>query len=151
MCTVERFVDQFHHGYSDLQLASSPVHQNIKDRIVASTERDTIHILRTLQNTTRVFKNKISVEVVRIEKQPGGAKFEDVRDLVAGNRGRQVYELGDPDYGIWSAGVAVGLIRDIPTCEELLRRFEREVEGIISGLASTVIVEQQCSVSKAKL
>ncbi|KAF9454713.1 2-nitropropane dioxygenase [Macrolepiota fuliginosa MF-IS2] len=129
----------------------SPIHQNIKDKIVASTERDTIHIFRTLHNTARVYKNKVSMEVVRIERQPGGAKFEDVKDLVAGSRGRQVYELGDPDYGIWSAGIAAGLINDIPTCEELLRRLEREVEGVVSHLASVVSVQQQCPVSKAKL
>lgn len=133
MCTVE-----------------SPIHQNIKDKIVASTERDTIHIFRTLRNTSRVFKNKVAVEVVETENRPGGAKFEDVRELVAGSRGRKVYELGDPEYGIWSASIAVGLINDIPTCEELLRRLDKEVEDIIGGLPSIVGV-QQCPVSKAKL
>ena len=56
-----------------------------------------------------------------------------------------MYETGDVDAGIWSAGIAVGLIKDIPTCEELLRRIEREAEGTIDGLA-----EMKTSV-KAKL
>lgn len=116
MCTVE-----------------SPIHQNIKDKIVASTERDTIHIFRTLHNTARVYKNKVAMEVVAIERQ-GGAKFEDVKNLVSGIRGKKVYELGDSDYGIWSAGVSVGLITDIPTCHTLLLRLEREVEAIIGEL-----------------
>ncbi|KAF9478200.1 inosine monophosphate dehydrogenase [Pholiota conissans] len=129
MCTVE-----------------SPIHQNIKDKIVASSERDTVHIFRTLHNTARVYKNKVAMEVVAIERR-GNAKFEDVRDLVSGARGRQVYEKGDPDAGIWSAGVAVGLINDVPTCEELLRRLEREVAEIIGGL-QTVVVSPD---AKAKL
>ncbi|KAF9561813.1 inosine monophosphate dehydrogenase [Agrocybe pediades] len=116
MCTVE-----------------SPIHQNIKEKIVASTERDTVHIFRTLHNTARVYKNKVSMEVVAIEKR-GNAKFEDVKDLVSGARGRLVYEKGDPDAGIWSAGITIGLINDIPTCEELLRRFETEAEEIVGGL-----------------
>ncbi|KAJ3510585.1 hypothetical protein NMY22_g15935 [Coprinellus aureogranulatus] len=120
MCTVE-----------------SPIHQNIKDKIVASTERDTVHIFRTLHNTARVFKNKVSMEVVAIEKR-GNAKFEDVKDLVSGARGRQVYELGDPDYGIWTAGIAMGLINDIPTCKELVERLEKETTEIVGGLAQTV-------------
>ncbi|KAJ3547755.1 hypothetical protein NMY22_g1545 [Coprinellus aureogranulatus] len=120
MCTVE-----------------SPIHQNIKDKIVASTERDTVHIFRTLHNTARVFKNKVSMEVVAIEKR-GNAKFEDVKDLVSGARGRQVYELGDPDYGIWTAGIAMGLINDIPTCKELVERLEKETTEIVGGLAHTV-------------
>ena len=74
-------------------------------------------------------------EVVAIERRPGGAKFEDVRELVAGARGRQVYEQGDVDRGIWSAGISIGLINDIPTCEELLERIEREAEAVIEDLS----------------
>ncbi|KAG2361536.1 hypothetical protein BDR07DRAFT_1377209 [Suillus spraguei] len=121
MCTVE-----------------SPIHQNIKEKIVASTEYDTTHIFRTLNNTSRVFKNVVSQQVVTIERRPGGAKFEDVRDLVSGARGRVVFEKGDPDYGIWTAGLVLGLIKDIPTCEELLSRIEREAEEIIGGMAKLV-------------
>lgn len=121
MCTVE-----------------SPIHQNIKEKIVASTEYDTTHIFRTLNNTSRVFKNVVSQQVVTIERRPGGAKFEDVRDLVSGARGRIVFENGDPDYGIWTAGLVLGLIKDIPTCEELLSRIEREAEEIIDGMAKLV-------------
>ncbi|KAI8976660.1 putative 2-Nitropropane dioxygenase [Trametes punicea] len=117
MCTVE-----------------SPIHQNIKDKIVASTERDTVHIFRTLHNTARVYKNAVAQQVVALERRPGGAKFEDVRDLVSGQRGRLVYEKGDPDYGIWTAGIVMGLIKDCPTCEELLARIEREAEEVIGEL-----------------
>lgn len=120
--------------------AYRPIHQNIKDKIVASTERDTIHIFRTLHNTARVYKNKVAMEVVGIEKR-GNAKFSDVQHLVSGARGRVVYEKGDPDYGIWSAGIAVGLIGDIPTCDELLRRLERDVEGIVRGLNTIVLAK----------
>jgi NAD(P)H-dependent flavin oxidoreductase YrpB (nitropropane dioxygenase family) len=119
-------------------ISHSPIHQNIKDKIVASTETDTVHIFRTLQNTARVFKNKVALEVVAIEHRPGGVRFEDVRELVSGARGRKVYEEGDPDYGIWSAGIAVGLIGDVPTCRELVGRLEREVEEIVGQLGRLV-------------
>lgn len=123
MCTVE-----------------SPIHQAIKEKIVASTERDTTHIFRTLHNTARVYKNKVSMAVVEIEKK-GNAKFEDVRELVSGARGRKVYELGDPDYGIWSAGIAMGLINDIPTCKDLVERLERETQEIVAQNARLVGLE----------
>lgn len=125
-------------GTRFLCTVESPIHQNIKEKMVASNETDTIHIFRTLNNTARVFKNAVSTQVVAIEKRPGGAKFEDVRELVAGARGRMVYENGDPDYGIWTAGISVGLIKDIPTCEELLSRIEREAEEIIGGMTKLV-------------
>jgi NADH:quinone reductase (non-electrogenic) len=77
----------------------SPIHHTIKESIVKATEKDTSLMFRTLHNTARVFKNKVSMEVVAIEKK-GGAKFEDIKHLVSGERGRQVYTNGDPDFGI---------------------------------------------------
>lgn len=121
MCTVE-----------------SPIHQKVKEQIVANDERQTNLIFRTMHNTARVAKNAVSDEVVAIERR-GGAKFEDVKDLVAGARGRVVYEQGDPDYGIWSAGMVQGLIHDIPTCAELISRMVREAEEIIQGRLAGVV------------
>lgn len=83
-----------------------------------------------------------------MERRPGGAKFEELRDLVSGARGKVVYEVGDPDYGIWSAGIAMGLIHDIPTCEELLQRIEREATGIIDQMAA---FKRSPNLTKSKL
>lgn len=114
MCTVE-----------------SPIHQAIKEKIVAASERDTVLMFRTMHNTARVFKNDVSKQVVEIEKKPN-AKFEDIQHLVSGQRGREVYTKGDPEYGVWSAGQVVGLIDDIPTCDVLLERMVKEAEQIIT-------------------
>ncbi len=89
----------------------------------------------------------MSKEVVATERRPGGAKFEDVRHLVSGARGKVVYESGDPDYGIWSAGISIGLINDCPTCEELVSRIEREAEEVIDRLAKLKVDNKE----KAKL
>jgi NADH:quinone reductase (non-electrogenic) len=113
MCTVE-----------------SPVHQKVKEQIVANNERSTALILRTLRNTSRVARNAVSGEVVSIEGA-GGAKIEDLAHLVSGKRGRLVFETGDVDCGIWSAGMSQGLIHDIPTCKELVARIVSEAESII--------------------
>jgi NAD(P)H-dependent flavin oxidoreductase YrpB (nitropropane dioxygenase family) len=110
----------------------APIHQKVKEALVANDERATDMIFRTMHNSSRVARNKISQEVVAIE-QRGGAKFEDVRDLVAGTRGGKVYDTGDTDYGIWSAGQTQGLIHDIPTCKELMERIVSEAEAIIRG------------------
>ncbi|MCC8977689.1 NAD(P)H-dependent flavin oxidoreductase [Bradyrhizobium acaciae] len=107
----------------------SPIHQLVKERIVANDERETELIFRTMRNTSRVAKNVISTKVVQMEKE--GAKFEDVRELVAGARGKMVYATGDADEGIWSAGQVQGLIHDIPSCAELISRIVGEAEAII--------------------
>ena len=101
----------------------------MKERIVANDERETELIFRTMRNTSRVAKNPISTQVVAREKE--GATFDQVRDLVAGARGKQVYATGDWQDGIWSAGQVQGLIHDIPTCAELVSRIMRDAEAII--------------------
>jgi nitronate monooxygenase len=91
-----------------------------------------------MHNTSRVARNDISRQVVELERS--GAKFEDVRELVAGTRGRLVSETGDPYHGIWSAGQVQGLIHDIPTCAELVSRIVTEAEAIIKGRLARFVV-----------
>ena len=108
----------------------APIHEKVKQALVDNDERATDMIFRTMHNSSRVARNAISQQVVEIEKR-GGAKFEDVRDLVAGTRGGKVYDTGDTDYGIWSAGQTQGLIHDIPTCKELIDHIMTEAQAII--------------------
>jgi len=102
----------------------APIHENIKQALVAATERDTRLIFRTLNNTARVFRNQISDEVVAAERK--GARFEDIRHLVAGARGRAALESGDVNGGVVAAGMVIGLIDDIPDCQTLIQRMVRE-------------------------
>jgi nitronate monooxygenase len=86
-----------------------------------------------------VARNAVSQEVVAIEKK-GGAKIEDIAHLVSGQRGKVVYEQGDPDHGIWSAGMVQGLINDIPTCKDLVERIVREAETLIRNRLDRAII-----------
>lgn len=117
----------------------APLHDAIKQAMVAATERDTRIIFKPFRNTARVFRNMVSEEVVAIEKR-GGVTFDDVRDLVAGVRGRAAMESGDVDGGLLWAGQSVGLIDDIPSCADLIERIVRDcrmalarAEGLAAG------------------
>jgi nitronate monooxygenase len=114
----------------------SPIHQNIKEAIVAATERDTELIFRPLRNTARVASNAVSREVVEILND--GGQFDQVRDLVSGARGKTVYELGDPEAGVWSVGTCQGLIDDIPSAGDLVTRIVREADDLIGRLSTMV-------------
>ncbi|ONH29844.1 NAD(P)H-dependent flavin oxidoreductase [Pseudofrankia asymbiotica] len=108
----------------------SPVADEVKRRIVAATELDTNLIFRPLRNTARVAKNSVSDEVVRVLAD--GGSFADVRDLVAGSRGRLVFENGDLDAGIWGVGLAQGLIRDVPPAGEIVTRVVQEAHAVLA-------------------
>ncbi|WP_454194286.1 NAD(P)H-dependent flavin oxidoreductase [Nocardia sp. Marseille-Q1738] len=130
--------DGVNMGTRFLCTQESSIDPKVKERIVANSERDTQLIFRTMRNTARVADNEISRKVVEIEKS--GGTFDDVRDLVAGARGRRVFEEGDLDAGIWSVGLCQGLIHDIPTCAELIGRMVTEAEELITArLAETVV------------
>ncbi len=109
----------------------APVHQNVKDAIVAASELDTRLVMRPLRNTERVMVNDAVEELLRKEKELGDKlKFEDIIEQVAGVYPRIMLE-GDMDAGAWSCGMVCGLINDIPTCDELISRIMTEADTII--------------------
>ena len=107
----------------------APIHDNIKQAIVANDERATELLFRSYRNTARVAKNGVAIEAVRIERE--GNPFEAIAHLVKGARGREGLENGDPEHGIWSAGMVQGLIHDVPSVRELVDRIVHEAEAII--------------------
>ena len=124
--------DGINMGTRFMATQEAPIHDKVKQAMVEASELDTALIYRTLRNTARVFRNDIVEQVLEIESRPGQTNFEDIRELVKGVRGREVYSRGDLDHGVWSAGMVVGLIDDVPTCRELLDRIVGEAETIIA-------------------
>jgi len=111
----------------------APVHENVKQAIVAATELDTRLIMRPLRNTERVLRNPAVDRLLEKERTLGNRiKFEDIIDEVAGVYPRIMTE-GLMDAGAWSCGMVAGLIHDVPTVKELVDRIMREAESIISG------------------
>ncbi|HMJ37860.1 MAG TPA: nitronate monooxygenase family protein [Baekduia sp.] len=117
--------------------AESPIHHDVKQRMVAHDERDSDVIFRPFRNTARVARNAISQRVLEIERT--GGTFDDVRHLVSGARGREVYATGDTDRGIWWAGASQGLIHDVPTVAELVQRIVGEAAATVQGRLRDVL------------
>lgn len=115
------------------------IHDNVKQAYVENDERGSFLIFRNFKNTARVGKSEVSEEVVRRLSLPD-AKFEDVKDLVAGTAGRELLQTGDMSKGVFWAGMVQGLIDDIPTCQELLDRIIAEAEDILDDRISAMRV-----------
>ncbi|AWL99913.1 NAD(P)H-dependent flavin oxidoreductase [Bradyrhizobium amphicarpaeae] len=109
----------------------APVHQNVKNALVAATELDTRLIMRSLRNTERVLRNANVDRLIEIEREKGDKlKIDDIHDQVAGVYPQIMLE-GKMDAGAWSCGMVAGLIHDIPSCKELVDRIMSEAEQII--------------------
>jgi NAD(P)H-dependent flavin oxidoreductase YrpB (nitropropane dioxygenase family) len=119
----------------------APIHDRVKQFIVANDERGTNLIFRKFHNTGRVAKNSISDQVVAISMRDD-ARFEDIRHLVSGARGREALETGDLDAGLVWAGQVQGLINDIPTCADLIDRIVRDAQGIITARLAEMVSDR---------
>ena len=121
--------------------AEAPIHDGIKQAMIENDERATELLFRSYRNTARVAKNSVAIEAVRIERE--GKPFESIAHLVRGARGHEGLVNGDPEHGIWTAGMVQGLIHDIPTVKQLIERIVSEAEAIIDGRLRKAIGQLQ--------
>ena len=125
--------DGINMGTRFIATKEAPVHQNVKEALVAASELDTTLIMRPLRNTERVLKNEAVERIQQKEKELGdNIKINDIMDEVAGVYPK-IMSDGDMDAGAWSCGMVAGLIHDIPTCEELVGGMVKEAEEIIAS------------------
>ncbi len=125
--------DGINMGSRFMATKEAPIHDNVKQAMVEADEMNTQLTNRALRNTSRVFKNEISDKILEIEREKGAdLKIEDLAEYLSGQRGKIVFEEGRVDHGIWSAGMVVGLINDVPSCAELISRIVTEAEEIIA-------------------
>lgn len=120
-------------GTRFMATVEAPIHQNVKNAIVAASELDTRLIMRPLRNTERVLNNPAVERVLAIEAAKGrDTEFQDIAADVAGVYPKVMVD-GDVDIGAWSCGMVAGLIHDIPTCQHLIDRIMTQAEAIIRG------------------
>ncbi len=125
--------DGINMGTRFIATKEAPVHDNVKQALIAASELDTRLIMRPFRNTERVLTNAAVERLLEKERTLGkDITFEDIAPEVAG-----VYPLilaeGEMDAGAWSCGMVAGLIHDIPTCQELIDRIMAEANDIIHG------------------
>ena len=123
--------DGMNMGTRFMATVEAPIHQNVKDAIVAASELDTRLIMRPLRNTERVLNNLAVERVLAVEKAKGSdIAFDDILADVAGVYPKVMID-GDMDVGAWSCGMVAGLIHDIPTCKDLIDGIIAEAEVLI--------------------
>ena len=124
--------DGINMGTRFVATQEAPVHDNVKQAIVAATELDTRLVMRPLRNTERVLTNAGVDRLLQKEKEKGASiRFEDIAPEVAGVYPR-VMQQGDMDAGAWSCGMVAGLIRDVPTVKQLIDDIMLQADGLIA-------------------
>jgi NADH:quinone reductase (non-electrogenic) len=131
--------DGMNMGTRFIATKEAPVHERVKEAIVAASELDTRLVMRPLRNTERVLKNAAVDRLLKKERELGpNIKFEDIAEEVAGVY-PAIMQRGEMEIGAWSCGMVAGLIRDVPTCKELIDRIMAEANEIIRGRLSGLV------------
>jgi len=119
-------------GTRFLATREAPVHENVKQAIVAASELDTRLAMRPLRNTVRVLSNAGVERLLEKERALGAAiTFADIAPEVAGLYPR-VMQQGEVDAGAWSCGMVAGLIHDVPSVQQLMDRIMQQAHALIA-------------------
>ena len=112
------------------------VHDNIKQEVIRRQEYETALICKSIGLQGRAIRNKVVDEVLSLEAK--GCGLEDLIPLISGERVREAWATGDVDRAPMMMGQSVGLVKDIPTCKELIGRMAAEAEADIKRLTNIV-------------
>jgi len=110
-----------------------PIHDDLKNSLLNASELDTMLIMRSIGATHRVWNNKAAQQCAEVEASGGG--FEEVLNVVSGDKSRIMYEQGDLEAGIISCGQGIGLIHEIPPIKDLFDRIMGQAEKTLTSFS----------------
>ena len=123
--------DGMNMGTRFVATVECPIHDAVKQALVNASERDTRLLMRTLRNTARYLANENTQRVLEVEAA-GNAKIEDIKQYMSGLEGKKMIETGDLNQGVFSSGQVIGMIRDVPTVQELFDRIIGEATELMT-------------------
>lgn len=94
------------------------VHPDIKRELVRRHEFDTVLFGKSIGLQGRALKTKSIADIIAIEESGGG--LAELMPHMSGQRIRDAWERGDVDHAPLMVGQSIGLIKDVPTCKELI-------------------------------
>ncbi|WP_342534041.1 nitronate monooxygenase family protein [Lysinibacillus sp. FSL K6-0057] len=99
-----------------------------KEALLASTEADTTIIKRSIGAPARALRNEFTAKILEIEEKT--PTYEALKEYISGSANKRFIYDGDKNQGFGWAGQVTGMIHDIPTVEDLIKRMVAEAESI---------------------
>jgi len=115
-----------------------PIHDNVKQALVNASERDTRLLMRSLRNTARFLVNDNAEKVLEIEGA-GNATIDDIKQYLSGLEGKKMIESGDLNNGVFSAGQIIGMIRSVPSVQELFNEIVGEARDLMTERLPSIV------------
>jgi NAD(P)H-dependent flavin oxidoreductase YrpB (nitropropane dioxygenase family) len=111
-----------------LVTAECPIHDNLKQALIAATELDTLPILGSLHNTLRAWKNTAALKAAEIEARQGD--MWELLSIVAGTKARQMLREGDVESGVIACSQGVGIVHEIKPVAAVIAEMVQEAAAI---------------------
>ncbi|MCT4508182.1 MAG: enoyl-[acyl-carrier-protein] reductase FabK [Tepidibacter sp.] len=108
------------------------VHENYKNTIIKSKDRDAIVACRSTGHPVRALKNKLMKELIKLEKEGVDSSFLDEKGV--GALKKSVID-GDVDNGSVMAGQSASMVKDIKSCKDIIEDMMSEAKDIMSNLS----------------
>lgn len=109
-----------------------PIHADFKQRLVDTPETDTLLVMKSLMNPSRVLKTPGSEKIIELESK--GATLEELAPHISGRTSASGWKEGEFDQGMYPGGQVVGRINDVPTVADLIQRMVDEAVAVKKNL-----------------
>ncbi len=99
-----------------------------KQALINGTERDTVVIKRSIGAPARALSNSWTDQILQLEGEDVG--YKGLKNYISGETNKRYIYEGKVDEGFAWAGQVLGLIKDVPTVEELFQTMLSVAESI---------------------
>ncbi|MGH2317357.1 NAD(P)H-dependent flavin oxidoreductase [Planococcus sp. SE5232] len=106
-----------------------------KEQLINSSENDTVIIKRSIGAPARTLRSSWTDKILEIESQT--PTYEALKEYISGEANKRFIYNGEKDQGFGWAGQVTGLIKDVPTVQELIEEMVRQAEEIRKKWSAT--------------
>lgn len=120
-------------GTAALITEECPLHPDLKRALIGATELDTMVIMRSIQNSHRVWTNEAAKKVAELERL--GAGLAEIVKVAGGEKAKRMYQEGDLNAGVISCGQGIGLVKRIMPMKDLIEGIVQQADALRKRLA----------------
>jgi len=110
-----------------------PIHPQLKQALIEATELDTMIVMRSIQNSHRVWINEVAKKVAELEKQQAG--LQEIVEVAAGEKARRMFQDGDLNAGVISCGQGVGLVKKVMPMKDIIEGIVHQADELRKKLS----------------
>ena len=110
-----------------------PIHPQLKQALIAATELDTMIVMRSIQNSHRVWINEVAKKLAEMEKQEAG--LQEIIRVAAGEKVKRMFQEGDLNAGVISCGQGIGLVKKVMPMKDIIEGIVHQADELRKKLS----------------